>query len=128
MSKERDKKQNTSLYEEYLRCGTYQRVADNHGISLNRAMVLVKEEAVIYDLKENHKDMYALYEAIYNLPLSQPSSSRLYHALRRRNINTLEQLQGFSADNLLKLRDIGRRSVRMLFDAGLITDEEGVLM
>ena len=61
-------------------------------------------------LKEAKKNMSWVDEDIYKLGLS----ARIYNALRAAGINTIKELLVYSDDQLIKLKNLGRFSVRDL--------------
>ena len=61
-------------------------------------------------LKEAKKNMSWVDEDIYKIGLS----TRIYNALRAAGINTIKELLVYSDDQLIKLKNLGRFSVRDL--------------
>ena len=92
-----------------------QQLAEEYGLSRQWVVNLLTEE--------NRRVKYErdpMYIAIYNLDLTKTGCTRLYCALRRCGINSLEELKNYTGDELLKKRNIGRTFIEELENAGLI--------
>lgn len=90
----------------------------NEHISLFTGLAYLSDEAILRNTKENPVDV-VLNKSVEDLDLSV----RSYNCLKRANIHTVEDLTRRTEDDMLKVRNLGRKSleevVKKLEDLGL---------
>ena len=118
------KSRDENIFNDFNKGCNYADIAAKYGLTITRIREIVaQKKRDIAFWKESDDDTKALYNAIYSLPLVPHSQTRLYHALRRRNINTLSDLKNCPMEKLRKARCIGIGSINILAEAGLIKGE-----
>ncbi len=117
--KERDEE----LYLSYKRGQSVLSLARKYNISATRVHEIIakKKRSILFE-KESNPEITKLYKTIHSLPLVPHAQTRIYNSLRRKNINTLGDLQKCSPDELKKIRGMGKTSVETLIKAGLIRE------
>lgn len=111
---------NKAIVEDYMRYRSYRAVGDKYGLSLERTRQIVKKAERIKPLDVTDTDGSRMYKAITTLPISKTYAYRLYYALTRININTLDQLKTYNRKMLTGKKNIGTVSINALLEAGLI--------
>lgn len=92
-----------------------QKIAEEYGLSRQWIMNLIAEEN---RRAERKKD--PMFQAVYNLDLSRSGVTKLYCALKRNGIDSLDVLKDYTAEELLRKRCIGPMFVMLMNDAGMI--------
>lgn len=109
-----------AIYKEYQAHRSTMDIAERYGLSRQRVREIINEEKRMRMLKNTQKDVYALYMAIHSLPIPHHVATRLFNALMRKKIDNLEKLKEHTTEELLKYRNIGEATTKVLYEANLI--------
>ena len=94
---------------------TLKEVGKKYHISNERVRQILNKHAAL-DTNKKESDLWA---ALLFLP-----THRVYNALiHNSDIRTLDQLKHSSASQLVKIRGVGKESIRALIDKGLVIDD-----
>ncbi len=114
-----DKTTKHKIYADYLSGTTTTELGPKYGYSYGTVIDLIHRMDWLNNrLSDESKE---LYHAITDLPGSNDSRNlMLFHALCRHDIFTLEKLKTMTPKQLVKVKGVGRSSVKRLCKAGLI--------
>lgn len=108
-------KRNKEIIEKKKAGVSTQKLAEEYGLSRQWIINMIGNES-----RKAQYENDPLYKAIFNLDLTKTGRTRLYFALRRCGINSLEELKKCTGNELLKKRNIGHTFISLMEDAGLI--------
>ena len=110
--KKLEKKQNIFLNKEQ----TYNLIASQEYIDMKEQMTYEIALQVVREYEEKHKVERELFDSeVDNLSVDYVCENvRQHHCLVRSGINTIGDLRKYSVDDLMKIRNLGRKSLMLL--------------
>ncbi len=115
---------NQAILNDYMIYKSYRAVAKLYGLSTERTRQIIKRTNAIIKPDIPESEDAKMYKAITSLPMSETHSHRLYYALKRIDVNTLDKLRQYSIRTLSGKKNIGAAALKALADAKYIKGEE----
>ncbi len=116
-------KRNKEIYEKYKAGAGQRELGKEYGLSHTRIQNLITHEADIINQREIDKKAKELYDKIIDLPLNPMTAVKLFEALRRAGIKSLQDLKDINPDELKKKKFIGDKTIQTLRDGKLIKEQ-----
>lgn len=108
---------NRAIYEAREKGAKYSAIAKEYGLSKDRVRQ-IHERYKRKLARESHPDELTEILMAYGLG----DDTRIYNALKRFEINTGKKATSLTGEELIKLRNLGAKSVKKLVDAGIVKE------
>ncbi len=120
MNKSAAIKRDREIIKDYQKYKSYRAVGEKYKLSPERVRQIVLKAEKTYGVSGEDTEDSIFFKTITSLPLSDTHAYKLYYALKRINITTLEQLKSCTAETLTGKKNIGPTSIDALMKDKLI--------
>ena len=111
------------IYNRHFEGASAPELARAFEIPVHAVNNMISREQAKREKKVVSAENMLLQKAIEDLPTKHPQ--RIYNALRRIGVNSIEELKITPIESLVKCYGIGELSIKLLVSAGLICENKG---